>query len=219
MGRAPAERGLVGNVWKWGGGVLSTCAALVSILSYAHSFRPDAHATELLADSAVRWVGILPGADTASSIQDTIQLAATVKDERGNALPGAATVWSSLDTAVASVDGSGTVVARGEGTATIVASVGGRVAHARIAVRQQPHMLRMVGDTVLRVSEGGGQPAAAVLTDARSHEIGGRALVWRTADPSVAQVDSLGQVAGIAAGHTTITATHEQLVANLKVEV
>src|SRR4051812_49580118 len=104
----PALRphGLISNAWRWGAGVISAGAGLVSILSYTHAlkskFEPDS-----LGVSNVRWVGVKPAADTATSIGDTIQLAVTATDTRGNALPGAPTLWNSSDTTVASVDSAG----------------------------------------------------------------------------------------------------------------
>src|SRR3954467_11415403 len=73
--------GLISNAWRWGAGVISAGAGLVSILSYTHSikvkFEGDSVATEALAHAAVRWVGITPTADTANAVGDTIQLAVT----------------------------------------------------------------------------------------------------------------------------------------------
>src|SRR3954453_16022075 len=95
----PALRphGLISNAWRWGAGVISAGAGLVSILSYTHSLKSKLEGLDSLATGtlAVRWVGIKPTTDTATSIGDTIQLAVTATDARGNALLGAPTIWSS----------------------------------------------------------------------------------------------------------------------------
>src|SRR5687767_15412082 len=82
--------GLISHAWRWGAGVISAGAGLVSILSYTHSMKvkydPDSVSVRGLA--AVRWVGVTPALDTASSIGDTINLAVTATDPRGNALLG-----------------------------------------------------------------------------------------------------------------------------------
>src|SRR6185503_11556895 len=96
---------------------------------------PDSLATGL---AAVRWIGISPTVDTVTAIGDTIQLAVTATDARGNALLGAPTVWNSSDTMVATVDSAGTVIARGGGGTAIMVTIGGKAARAHVYVRQRP---------------------------------------------------------------------------------
>ena len=213
--------GLISHAWRWGAGVISAGAGLVSILSYTHSmkakFAPDSVAVSGLA--AVRWVGITPALDTATSIGDTINLAVTATDPHGNALVGVPTVWSSTDSIVAAVDSAGTVEARSAGTATIMVAVGGKIAKAQVVVRQHPAEVRIVGDSILRVPEGERAQAVAYVADARRHRILGLRARWRSADPSLAAVDSVGNATGTAVGHTIFSATHDHLVSHLGVEV
>jgi hypothetical protein len=213
--------GLISHAWRWGAGVISAGAGLVSILSYTHSmkakFDPDSVAVSGLA--AVRWVGVTPALDTARSIGDTINLAVTATDPRGNALLGVPTVWSSTDSIVATVDSAGTVVARSSGAAFITVTVGTKVAKAHVVVRQRPAEVRIVGDSMFRVPEGERGQAVAYVADARRQKILGLAVRWRSADPSIAAVDSVGNVTGTAAGRTTFTATHESMAAQIAAEV
>ena len=213
--------GLISHAWRWGAGVISAGAGLVSILSYTHSikakFDPDSVAVSGL--SAVRWVGVTPALDTASSIGDTINLAVTATDPRGNALLGAPTVWTSSDSIVASVDSAGTVVARSMGTAAITVTVGRKVATAHVVVRQEPAEVRIVGDSIVRVPEGERSQVVGYVADARRQKILGLAVRWRSADPSVAAVDSVGNVTGTAPGRTTFTAMHNGMVTQVPAEV
>jgi hypothetical protein len=213
--------GLISNAWRWGAGFISAGAGLVSILSYTHSlkskFEADSLATGSLA--SVRWIGISPTVDTATAIGDTIQLAVTATDARGNALLGAPTVWNSTDTMVATVDSAGTVVARGGGATAIMVTIGGKAARAHVFVRQRPAELQIVGDTLFRTPEGGRGRTLAHVVDIRGNEIGGFATRWRSADPSIAAVDSIGNVTAIAPGRTVFTATADEMVAQLPVEV
>jgi len=222
----PALRphGLISNAWRWGAGFISAGAGLVSILSYTHSIRAkfegmDSVTTEALAHAAVRWVGITPTADTATSIGDTIQLAVTATDARGNALLGAPTTWSSTDTAVASVDSAGTVVARGGGATSVMVMIGGKSALTHVYVQQAPADLRVVGESMFRVPEGERGKTVAQVVDARGHEIPGLGTRWRSADPSIAAIDSMGNATGIAPGRTSLVATYNSLVVQLPVEV
>jgi hypothetical protein len=192
----------------------------VSILSESDSIKAQFEPGSISSSTtAVRWIGISPTVDTATAIGDTIQLAVTATDARGNALLGAPTVWSSTDTAVASVDSAGTVIARGGGATAIMVTIGGKAARAHVYVRQRPSELRVVGDSLLRVPEGGRGKALAHVVDGRGHEIGGFIAKWRSADPSIAAVDSLGNTTAIAPGRTTFTATSDLMVAQLRVEV
>ncbi|HYF38768.1 MAG TPA: Ig-like domain-containing protein, partial [Gemmatimonadales bacterium] len=128
--------GLISNAWRWGAGVISAGAGLVSILSYTHSLKSKLEPDSLAAGgvSAVRWIGISPTVDTATAVGDTIQLAVTATDGRGNALLGAATVWNSSDTSVATVDSGGMVVTRGQGGTAVTVTVGDKSVKSRIYV-------------------------------------------------------------------------------------
>jgi Big-like domain-containing protein len=226
-GIAPALRrphGLISNAWRWAAGVISAGAGLVSILSYTHSIKAkldgtDSLATDAMAHALVRWVRISPAVDTASSVGDTIQLAVTATDARGNALLGAPTVWSVTDTAVASVDSAGTVVTRGGGATAIMVTIGGKSARTYVYVKQVPTGIKVPGDSLFRIAEGEHARTTAQVVDARGHEIPGVSARWRSVDPSIAAVDSLGNVSGFAPGKTSFTATYAGLVGQLSVEV
>jgi hypothetical protein len=219
--QALRPHGLISNAWRWGAGVISAGAGLVSILSYTHSLKAKFEADSLASGalSTVRWIGISPTVDTATAIGDTIQLAVTATDARGNALLGAPTIWSSSDTMVATVDSAGTVIASGGGATSILVAIGGKTARARVFVRQRPAELRIMGDSQFRAAEGSRGKTLAHVVDVRGHEIGGFATHWRSADPSIAAVDSIGNVTAIAPGRTVFTAMAGEMVAQLPAEV
>ena len=219
----PALRphGLISHAWRWGAGVISAGAGLVSILSYTHSikakFDPDSVAVNGLA--AVRWVGVTPAVDTATAVGDTINLAVTATDPHGNALVGVPTAWRSSDSIVASVDSAGTVVARSAGMATILVSVGSKTAKAHVFVRQDPSEVRIVGDSILRVPEGERGLGVAYVADARKQRILGLRAKWRSDDPTIAAVDSVGNITGAATGRTTLSAVYDAMATQLTVEI
>ena len=201
--------------------MISAGAGLVSILSYTHSLKSKFEADSLAAATLVpvRWIGISPVVDTATAVGDTIQLAVTATDARGNALLGAPTVWTSVDTSVATVDSAGTVVARGGGWTSVIVAVGEKSVRAKVYVVQRPAGLRIPGDSLLRIPEGDKGNAVAQLVDARGYEIKGSIPRWRSADPSIAGVDSVGHATGVAPGRTTFTASTDAMVVQLPVEV
>jgi hypothetical protein len=197
------------RAWKWGAGSLSAGAALVSIISSVRSLPAD----------HVRWIGVRPTSDTAWALGDSIQLALTLTDAHGGIVPGVRVGWTSTDTAVATVDSAGTVVARAPGLATVVAAAGGRIAQSRILVRPRAAAIWLQGDSVVRVGEGGTTRLVARVVDARRHPVQGQPIAWRSADPSVAAIDSAGRVTGVTAGRTTLAATGGDLLLERPVEV
>ncbi len=70
-------------------------------------------------DQVADSVALSSRADTLVT-EDTVQLSATAYDANGNAAPSEALTWTSRDPAVATVDGSGQVVAEAEGQTWIV---------------------------------------------------------------------------------------------------
>jgi hypothetical protein len=206
---APGGEWMV-RAWKWGAGSLSAGAALVSILSSVRS---------ITGAQQVRWIGVAPAADTAFALGDTIQLATTITDGHGGVLPGVSVGWTSTDTSVASVDSAGTVVVRAAGATTIVAAAGGRIAQSRIMVRPRPAAIRVYGDSLVRLPEGGTTRIVARVVDARRHPIPGQSVTWRSADPTVAAIDSLARLTAVTAGRAMVVAASGDLTVELPLEV
>jgi len=205
-----APPSLFARAWKWGAGTLSAGAALVSIISSVRS---------ITGAEQVRWIGVAPAADTAWSLGDTLQLATTLTDAHGGVLPGVRVGWTSTDTAVAAVDSGGAVLARAPGAVTIVAAAGGHIAQSRIVVRPRPAAIRIYGDSLLRVPEDTSLRLVARVVDARQHAIPGQTIVWRSADPSVAAVDSAARMSAMDAGRTTLVAAGGEISAEIPIEV
>jgi hypothetical protein len=211
---------LLGSLLRVAAAALSAGAALVSILSYTGMQATIARGADGPPASAERAhrLTLSPGADTATAVGDTLQLAAIVTDDRGAALLGVAPVWASAEPAVAEVDQAGTVVSRGAGLTTVIVRVGKLEARARVTVDQRAVLLRPA-DTLLRVAEGERGRAAAVAADARGVPIAGAPLRWHAADAAVAAVDSLGEVTGVSPGRGTVTVSLGELRADVAVEV
>jgi len=79
-------------------------------------------------------------APTSPSLQvgQTVQLTATPRDASGNALGGRAVTWTSSNTSVATVSGSGLVSGGAAGTATIMATSEGKSGSATVTVTAPP---------------------------------------------------------------------------------
>jgi hypothetical protein len=98
-------------------------------------------------------------------------------------------------------------------------TIGGKSARTHVYVQQTPADLRAVGERMFRVPEGDRGKAVAQVVDARGHEIPGLGARWRSTDPSIAAIDSMGNVTGTAPGRTSLLATYNSLVLQHPVEV
>lgn len=140
-------------------------------------------------------------AKTAMKAGETQQLSATVE-------PSDATdpvVWSSSDEAVLAVDQGGLVTAVGNGSAAIMATAG-RVSDttANITVTTAATGVELDATTLeLYVGADASKLTASVLPATASN----KEVAWSSSDEGVATVDAQGNVAPVAAGAATITAT------------
>jgi hypothetical protein len=217
MTRKTTPTGPLSGAAKWTTALITTGAALAALLVNARNLG----VSEWLgfADYAVSRVWILPRADTLRAIGDTGLLAATVTDERGAALTGVNLRWRTSDSAVATVDSSGTVVARGPGTAVVTAAVRDRFAESRIVVRQVPVRVAVLADSVVGLLEGDTMLFSARALDARDHPIPGLAPHWRSEDTNIVAVDSLGRAVARAPGWVSLSADHGAFGARITAQV
>lgn len=151
-------------------------------------------------------IAIDPSSPSLTALGKTRQLAATVRDQSGNVMAGAAVGWTSGNPSVASVSASGLVTAVSAGNVTITASSGSAAQTASLSVTQAVSSVSVTpSDAAITVSETAQFEATAL--DANDHPILGSSLSWSSGDSNVATVSASGLVRGVAAGTTTITAS------------
>ena len=176
-------------------------------------------------------IAVTPSSHTLEEIGETVQLRATVRDQRNNVMSGQTITWSSGDEAVATVDGNGLVTAVSDGMAEITARSGSLSANAAITVASpvpttitlEPagHTFEAIGDTL---------QLAAVVLDQRENPMMDVTLTWSSGDEAVATVDENGLVTAVDNGMAEITAqagdamgtaaiTVSQVPANISIEV
>jgi hypothetical protein len=130
-------------------------------------------------------------------------------------------IWSSADTAIATVGKSdGTVTAISAGTTTVTVSAGTVRATATVSVRPpDPPIGITISPTAFTIIAGAVVPLSGSAYDSTGKTISG-SLEWSSADPAVATVGkSDGIVTAIAAGTTTMTAAIGALHATVTVSV
>ncbi|MDE2781326.1 MAG: Ig-like domain-containing protein [Gemmatimonadota bacterium] len=83
-------------------------------------------------------VTVTPSLASLSSLGETVQLAASVLDQNGNAMTGITVTWSSTAAGVATVSSTGLVTSTGDGEATITATAGSASGEALVRVELPP---------------------------------------------------------------------------------
>jgi uncharacterized protein YjdB len=137
------------------------------------------------------------------------QLAAAAFDASGAVDSGAAISWSSSNSGVASVSGSGEVTAGSVGNAIITASSGGASGTATVQVTSSAPVVASVSVAPASSSlyPGRTKQLTATLEDGSGNVLSGIPVSWSTSNANVGSVSSSGLVSGVAVGSVTITAT------------
>ncbi len=167
---------------------------------------------------------------TASQVEAgrTVTLTAVVKDQRDSVMTGKSVTWASNNTSVATVTANvitagattATVTGVTKGTASIVASVEGKVTTVPVFV---------VDPTVATVSVTATVPptffvgqtlqATSVARDSGNNALTSFTTTWTSSTPAVASVSATGLITALSAGTTTITATTGGKTGTLNVTV
>lgn len=162
-----------------------------------------AHARPATANQVV----IDPDSLLFSALHDRAPLQARVYDEFGNPLDAAAVTWTSLAPAVATVDASGSVEARANGTTHVVAAVAAAADTAIVRVQQLPATLGVAPRSATLNALGRTVRLAATVRDRNGFGIDGAAVQWQSLAPTIASVDAGGMVTARAAGIASVRAT------------
>jgi uncharacterized protein YjdB len=155
-------------------------------------------------------VVVTPAADTLAPGQRAT-LHAAVLDSVGDPLPDRVVVWSSSNTAVATIDDRGRVTAVAPGTVVMSAASGGKSGEAAVTVTNAPVASVVVTPAVDTLQAGQQQQLTATLTDASGNVLTDRVVTWSSSNPAIAVVDGTGLVTGVLPGDATITATAESV--------
>lgn len=185
---------------------MAALAATVLTFSVACGEGGDQTPTEVVDPPVATTVNVTPSTAQLASIGATVQLTATVLDQRGQPMANAAVTWASSDGSVASVDGSGNVSATTNGSVTITATSGNASGTATVTVAQQPVRVDVSPPTASLSSVGQTVQLTAEAFDANGHSIAGINFNWTSSNASVATVDAAGLVTARRPGNADIAA-------------
>jgi hypothetical protein len=173
---------------------------------------------------------ISPKPVPALAVGATTKLAARVTDPVGTVLM-ATVVWTSTNSAVATVATDGTVTAKAAGTAVVRGNslaVSTVLDSAVITVQsgaqapQSPASVKTitVALSANNIAPTAGSQATATLKDSLGQTLTGRTVTWLSSSPTVATVNATtGVVTGVSAGTSTISATNSNVTGSATITV
>ena len=182
-------------------------AATVLILNAACGGGGDTPSTTDPVDPPVATtVNVSPPNAQLASIGATVQLTATVLDQRGQPMAGVSVTWGSSNASVASVGANGTVTAVANGNASITATSGSASGSANVTVDQVAVRVDVSPGTASLNSIGETVQFTAEAFDANGHAVAGATFTWSSSNTSVATVDASGLVTSTGIGSAEIAA-------------
>lgn len=170
---------------------------------------------------------VIPGAvtlDSASvtlhSLGDTVRLFAVVLDADSLPVIGAPIVWTSSDTNRVSVTAFGRILAKANGSASVIATASGRSDTAVVTVQQVLAHYTFQPVTVFMDALAATTPVVATGRDARGNAMTGVAPTFSSRDATIAAVNALtGAVSSLLNGQTFVLATRGTVVDSVAVTV
>ena len=162
---------------------------------------------------------VTPASAELAALGETVQFAAEVRDQNGQAMAAAPVTWSSSDAAVATVGSAGLVTAVSNGSATVTAMSGGAAGAAEITVEQAVAEVEVSPSGATLVSLGDTVRLVAGAADANGHPVADAEFEWATSDASVATVGAAGLVTAVSNGSATVAATSGEAAGAVEITV
>jgi len=150
---------------------------------------------------------LTPDTATILNLGDTVGFVADARNSHGDRISGATVMWSTPDTALATVTDSGRVIARGVGTARIVAAVAPLADTSRVRVLNVPVTISILPDSVVLASLNDSLPLPVDIRNKRGDVLPRSSVTWTSNAPLVARVTTLGLVIALDTGTAVVRAT------------
>lgn len=139
----------------------------------------------------------------------TASFTATTRDSAGGTLTGRVITWSSTNTGVATVTGSGVATGVTAGSASIIATSEGKADTSALTVVVVPVASVTVTPASKAITVGATTSFTATTRDSAGGTLTGRSITWNSTNTSVATVNGSGVASGLVAGSALIIATSE----------
>ena len=186
---------------------LSSCFSVTTLAALSLLYGCDSGSVAGPSGSVAAVVVSAPRSDIR--VDQTIQLAASAINGSGRVVEGSTVAWSSDNTAVATVDGTGKLTGLSAGKATITASVGDKSGTLQVAVSIAPVATIEITTPVSPVPAGVPQTLSVVARDSANRTVTGRQFSYQSSDTTVASVSSDGVLSGRKPGAALITVSSE----------
>jgi hypothetical protein len=171
------------------------------------------------ADTGVATLELAPDTMTLLAVGGHRMVQATARDGRGHVLQGRWISYTSSDVTVATVDASGNVTGHNAGRAWITAAVEGKTAQARVDVIPLTVDSLVFGSAWLELHADVVRSVGLTLLAADGRVLYDYPVTWSSSDTTVAQVDNVGRIRGVAGGRAWVTAESGGVEARLEVIV
>jgi alpha-tubulin suppressor-like RCC1 family protein len=196
-------RGVAEAIWTLGTTVGEQTVRAAADGAGAVSFTATAKA------GPVSSLSLTPNSLAFQSLGQTAALSVQAADEFGNTLAVSGAQWSSTNVGVATVNGSGTVTAVGNGSTEVVASLGGVSVAAQVTVQQRVSSVTITPAAPGTLNVGERVQLSAEVRDANGHLVSGATIAWSSSNEAVARVEGAGMVSVVSEGTATIRATSD----------
>ena len=160
------------------------------------------------APASVASVVIAP-ANTTLLVGQSQQLTASTLAASGAALSGRSVTWSSSNSAVGTVSGTGLLAVTAPGATTITATSEGRVGTATITVIPVPVASVVVTPGTTSILVGQTVQLTAAARDSVGGALSGREVTWSSSDVTRATVSGTGLATALTVGPVSISGTTE----------
>jgi uncharacterized protein YjdB len=165
-------------------------------------------ATVTVSEAALASLHVTPS-DPRVGVGQSVTLTAVLMDERGQEVTGRSIAWSTANAEIATVTADGRVSGVSPGTTAIRATANGVTGEAGVTVTPGPARTMTVSPPTPSVAVGGTVNLTATLRDAAGNVVTGESINWRSQSTSIATVNGIGQVRGVAPGVAIIVASND----------